>query len=380
MFKYRAATLSAYCHARHQPYVEFAPARPARDHILTGLGPSGDSHLPPLKFGSPRMFAGRIDRATILSPYGFVCTEIGVLIYEGLSGRDYAPVADLGSFARGADVDGVSIELPPNRMVVGDECVFFGGIGNFGHFLFSYLLKLAALPWVPQLKDLPLAVYDSMPRRFLEFLDLLGYPAERRILIPETAVDFKRVWLLSSPMARDVNVVPMIWPEAVWGLRIATAGLHRSTESDRPKLLIPRGNAQWRRVLNEHEMLAVLKKYGVESVELSKMSARDQIATVSNARLFVTTIGAASEIAAFLPPDCAVIEIVPAQMGAALGPVAFAATFNQPYARLVGRLATDAEVAAAGLAAPPPEHFYDKDFFVDCDELDRLLALATSGG
>jgi len=377
MYKYRAATLDAYCHARHQPYVEFAPPRPARDHILLGIGGDGD-RLPPLKFGSPRMFAGRIERTTILSPYGFACTEIGVLIYEGLSGRDYAPVEDLAGFARGADVDGVQIELPPNRTVVADECVFFGGIGNFGHFIFAYLLKLASFHWLPELRHLPLAVYDSMPPRFLEFLDILGFPAERRILIPEAAVDFKRVWLLSSPMARDANVVPVIWPEALWSARIATAGLHRPTNVARPRLLIPRGDAGWRRVINEQEMVNVLGRFGVGAVDLSKMSARDQIATVSNASLFVSMGGAASEIAVFLPPDCAVIEIVPAKLGGALGPIAFAAAYNQPYARIVGRVASDAEVAEAGLPAPPPEHFYDKDFFVDCVELERLLAAATT--
>jgi hypothetical protein len=168
----------------------------------------------------------------------------------------------------------------------------------------------------------------------------------------------------------------MIWPDAVWSMRAATAQYARPLNKQRPRLYIPRGVAGWRRLGNETEVLSILNSFGVHSIDLSNLSAAEQIGAVSNAELIVCVLGAASEITVFAPPDCAIIELTPPEFVGTFGPVAFADIYGQPFARLVGRALSVEETAAAGLAASTSGHVIDKDFGIDGESLKAFLAAA----
>jgi capsular polysaccharide biosynthesis protein len=121
--------------------------------------------------------------------------------------------------------------------------------------------------------------------------------------------------------------------------------------SKRSRLYIPRGKADWRRLINEQEVVAVLERHGFEIVDFGTLTAIDQIRKVANADAIVSVLGAGSAITAFSPPDCVQIQLSTPKIVGTLGTVAYAAIFGQPYARINGEAVTPEEVAAAGL--PP---------------------------
>ncbi|MGK7894862.1 MAG: DUF563 domain-containing protein [Xenococcus sp. (in: cyanobacteria)] len=64
-----------------------------------------------------------------------------------------------------------------------------------------------------------------------------------------------------------------------------------------------------RRVLNESEILPVLQKYGIESVQPEKLSFLEQVALFARAELVVAPHGAALANLIFSPPTTSVIEL-----------------------------------------------------------------------
>jgi hypothetical protein len=89
---------------------------------------------------------------------------------------------------------------------VESECIYFGGYAHPGHYLGQTLTKLALLNWLPEIKHLPIAVYDNLSQKELDYLDFVGFPAQRRIVVPSSgATRFDAVWMLSSPLRREAK-------------------------------------------------------------------------------------------------------------------------------------------------------------------------------
>ncbi|MBM3515038.1 MAG: glycosyltransferase family 61 protein [Alphaproteobacteria bacterium] len=303
------------------------------------------------RFMRPEMYFGKVAHAEIDAPSAYVLTNDNQVICHGLTARDYRTKKDFGRRLIGVDAQQRMLVSPVfSPHVVNEECIYFGGMTNFGHFIFQGLLRLALLGWAPKLRSLPIAVHEGMPARYYEFLDILGLPAERRIAIPNASpTQFAAVWLLSSPFYRDQHRSVMLWPEAVWAIRAATAHMLNSVSSKRTRLFIPRGRAKWRRVTNESEITRILTARGVETIDLESMSAADQIRSVSNAELIVSVNGAGSAITMFAPVDCVQMQFVLPEFIGSFGTRGFAADLSQPYFKVVGRIASEAEVRAADL-------------------------------
>jgi len=370
-------SLQQWCARHNQPYVEYLGARALR--LLVNNLPVDDTDKQLVyDVNSPTMFVGRMVQGCMLPPAGAVCTQDSHLVYEALTSNDTDPKTMLGRYYDSTDSSGrVLLRLPDNVPSVADECVFIGGIANFGHFIFESLLRLMALRWRPELSELPVAVYDHVPARFREFIAAVGIPAKRHILIKsDTPTRFECAWLLSAPMYRRAYDDAAICPDAAWWLRLATAHLARPIAGIRPRLFIARGTADWRRMANEAAVQKIAADYDISSCDLAKLSAAEQIGMVSNAELLICPGGAGSQISAFAPPDCVIIELVPPDFAIIFGPMAFAIALHQPYARITGRTAAPEEVAAAGLAPSSSAKLIDRDYVIDTGELDKTLAAA----
>jgi hypothetical protein len=215
MHAYRPATVQEWCSENGAPYREFSRWAPSEAVLLPFPGLPG---RPMFAFERPRMFIGRISNVDCLPPSGYLCTSDRRLIFRALGSKDFWLERELGAAFQGMDTGGaVQISAPEPASVIEQECVFLGGTPNFGHFFFQHFLKAPLLTRLPELRSLPVAVYGSMPKRYFEFLDLLGIPASRRIVIPaDRPVRFGRLWIVSSPMYRRDNGTAMIWPEAFW--------------------------------------------------------------------------------------------------------------------------------------------------------------------
>lgn len=372
----RETTLGEWCARRGLPYMQIAAGRPGKVQLrsLPGITPGTV-----LKLEQPEVFCGLVEGAWVLPDCRFPFTTDGYLILRGFTLVDSTAFADLKPYLQGKGEDGqIAITIPGKAVPVEQACVFIGGLSNFGHFILESVLRLMALNSLPDAQLLPIAVFDDLPARYLEFLDLLGFTSERRIMVPRNALlRFSRVWFLSSPVSRaEVTSPARMSAPAVWALRTSTAYLSRPMGAPRPRFYLGRSNVTWRRVVNEAAVQALLARFSVMPLELSHLSAEEQISIVSNAEMLVTVVGAASQIVFFSAPDCATIELSPSQMPATYGPAAVAAIFDQPYARLVCRIATAEDSLAAGLPPNPSQQYYDQDIVVDLAGLETLLAAA----
>jgi capsular polysaccharide biosynthesis protein len=359
-----------WCSRNGAPFYELAPLGSVVlvHQPLTGAASEATT------YGRSHVFCARIPAPTIFGQHGFVWTHDGCVIAHGLSHNNYLHAQlipeELERYApqRGA---------PTPR--IEEECVFFGGaVGpnapNFGHFIFQHLLKLHAIRQIPEAASLPLAVYRDVPPRHLEFLDLAGYPEARRIYVDHhRPVAFANAWVPSTPFYRGHynDRQAYIYPDAIFGLRdVMTDRTRIAATGDRPRIYVPRTNAQWRRVVNDGEVLALLASYGVTVARLEEMSAAEQIALVSQAELIVMPTGAASPITMFAPNDCIVMELTNRHLVGTFGSVAFSHVLGQVLHRIVGE-----DVPSAALHERP---MIDMDFRVPVTALATALDAAAT--
>lgn len=365
--------LGDWCRHRRQPYAEVPGAEIPKTWLMPIADATEANRLP---FKVPAMFAGCVPGAVLIPRHGFVWTPDDRFIFEGLGARE-VPEVDLGARYLGTTPDGrYRLAREPEPAWIPDECVFIGGSRNFGHFIFQVLVRVAVTELAQRIKQLPIAVYDDLPARYLEFLDCVGYTAARRILIPAgKASRFESVWLLSSPMYRRRDLAAMIRPEAIWTIRQAVGDALQLRGGKRPRYFIARGDAGWRRVVNEAEVLKILARHEVMTIDFSGMSATAQMQAIAQAEAVVSVLGAGSAIMMFSSPDCVSIELTPPEFYGVFGPIAFAAVMRQPFMRLVGRIAEDAEVSGAGLEPYRGPNSFDRDFVVDCGQLEQALVM-----
>ncbi len=98
-------SLGGWCKAFQQPYHSISEWRPAY-YVQESTVAAADRRTRAVIIERPSMFAGRLQDGTILPPNGFACTGDGFLIYQGLTGRDYAPTDDMPGYAKGIDAEG----------------------------------------------------------------------------------------------------------------------------------------------------------------------------------------------------------------------------------------------------------------------------------
>ena len=369
-------SLEAWCAGQGQPYYRLTERVDGR-YVKSAIRAEEARRIEMTKIDRPAGFAGRVRDADLLPPHGFLRGQNGVVVYRGLGTRDTELAADLGRFLESADrVSMVSAE--PASTSIDDECVYIGGHANFGHFINQGLMRLSMIERIPDCSVLPIAVYDNLPGRFLDFLDLLGYPAERRISIPADRITrFRRAWLLSSPSYRGIGNEYFISPESVWALKAAAARLVAPSRIRR-RIFVARADAMWRRLVNSGDVATVHDRQGFESVDFARIPALQQIETAMSAEILVSTLGAGSAISIFTQPDCAQIELLPPEFSGFFGTAGFALMTGQPLARIVGRVASVAEIEAAGLVANPGAIPRDQDFVADCRDLDSVLSAAVN--
>ena len=80
------------------------------------------------------------------------------------------------------------------------------------------------------------------------------------------------------------------------------------------RIYVSRADALFRRVLNESEIIPILKEYGFTSVKLEKLSVREQIALFRDAEAVVLPHGSGLANLVFCSKRTPVIELLPAQV------------------------------------------------------------------
>ena len=136
---------------------------------------------------------------------------------------------------------------------------------------------------------------------------------EDRLIIPEA----KRVTVRAPEILFSSNIAADFRHPAHYCAGWAIDGLRRVMGvEDLParrgrKLLISRGDAKGRAVLNWGALLPVFARYGFETVELTGLPLAEQMALFRDASQVVGVHGAGLTNILFAPRECSVLEILP---------------------------------------------------------------------
>lgn len=247
-------------------------------------------------------------------------------------------------------IDGRRDRLYAN--IVEQECIFLGGTwseptetglshltvgANFGHFIFEYLNRLVIFEMFGIGRDLPVVVYENLPKPWLGFLELAGIARERIITVPIAEPPaYRNAWVSSSCHYRDLKGRWRYWAAGQHWLRfrvLSSIGGPRLAE--RRRLFLGRGDARWRRIVNEAEVIALLRLYGFESVDMAALTAREQVEIVSGAEFMICALGAGTIMSSFAPEHCINILLAPRDVGLGLwGGLGSAMALRQVHERI----------------------------------------------
>ncbi len=185
---------------------------------------------------------------------------------------------------------------------------------NYGHWLFDCLPWLT--PWLDYLQDGRLAVLvpssvGAWQRRTLE---LLGIPRSAVIEATEESVlcaDMIVPGLLMLPTAASFR--PLLGRVVAETIGLLREAVSPPDHVDRPERIYVsrRGVESFRTMLNEQEVEAEMARLGFTIVRPQEFSVDDQVTMFSRARVIVGPHGAGLTNAAFAPPGCLVIDILP---------------------------------------------------------------------
>jgi hypothetical protein len=288
--------------------------------------------------------------AGVLSPDVFMLSLSGVSLYKTMNiVRDGHSINKEFMLLRNP----ASTNYTVTSIYDSEQPTFFGGDRNFGHWCFEWLPRLSIIDNFATKDNVCLHVWDDIPDRYLEFLDILGY--KYRKIQPGIYYEYD-VNIPSSPVGRYRNV-PYVHKTSIKRLvDMCTAAIKRDTS--RTRLYVPRVGGH-RLVLNDDAVQATLVSAGYEVVELDKYPVIDQIRIMAHAESVVIPSGAGSPITMFTPGK--VLEFAPPGLDGIFGARIWAIAKGTPYKRITG------------LVQGVPDNPRDASYTVDIEELKRVI-------
>ncbi len=268
----------------------------------------------------PAVCVGYLDNAFVMpgypilmSPDGHVPTErflnkVGFAQSLQQFTTDSVEQALAAAFTGG---DGsIDLALPADVFSIDEEAILLGGNPNFGHFLNEYMLRLPLFEMFAELRDKPILLYDYVPQRYADFMELAGIAKSRIRRIPSSRpLSCKRLWFASEPVYWRQDGAPAFWPEPMHMLRARImANLPKMSWGKRERIYLPRGQAVHRRLLNEEEVFKIFAQQGFRSVNLADHSAVEQMKLIVNCEALAGPLSAGLSISMLAPSDCAVLQ------------------------------------------------------------------------
>ena len=251
------------------------------------------------------------------------------------------------------------VELPGMPAAVEEECLWLGGPSpaNYYHWVIDTLPRLLAFRSCERLwQGHRLLVCPERTGYMAESLALLGVDAEQ--LLPVAGP----TWLRSVYAVSNLSTYGHVHPVAFAALRAALLPLVEDAAPTR-RILVLRGDATRRRLLNEGEVAAWAAARGFEAVSLTGMGFLDQVRLFRQAQIVLGAHGAGLTNMVWAHPGrSALIELAPD-----------APSLNH-FRRLAGRLRLPYWRVVAGRTPRPGDR--DGDFLIAPDTLDRVLARA----
>lgn len=307
------------------PY--FETARPVAPRTVVGYSARGSYGWP---LGSPHVYCGNV-RNVQFAGHSYIRQGATYVV----DGQSFALDPERNGFEAYAQ----QLAQEPAHTFPGEH-LFIGGSlydpdpshgwPNFGHFMFEYVSRLAIFDRY-DLLDRPAFVYQTIPDRWMDFLRLAGV-GRFTLIDPERPPRYENTWTTSCPMQRAPGNHYYIWPPAVHWLRNR---LIRGVDTrKRRRVYLGRGNAKWRHIANEAEVLAALP--GFDIMNPAALTAAEQVKWMAEAEVVVCATGAGTIITQFCPEDCKIVVFRPQGSGGMWGGWGHAMILGQNYTMIDG--------------------------------------------
>jgi hypothetical protein len=190
-----------------------------------------------------------------------------------------------------------------------DEGVLVGNRENFGHWLYNHLARLALIESAPGLQGVPLVVGENVTAGQVECLRLMGYPDSMILRLRRGRLArFRTLW--APQMLFCGYGARLFWaPGMVDFLRMRLGVRPGARAKPGRRLYVTRRTSQWRRVVNEDEIVALLEARGFEIIDPGTLSIARQIEIASDAEIIMGPFGAGMNLLLFAPGNATVIEL-----------------------------------------------------------------------
>jgi hypothetical protein len=241
---------------------------------------------------------------------------------------------------------------------------------NVAHFLFDACLRIMNYcEAFPALRRQTLFVAGGTPGAFhalaVEALAALYDIPPENIMFPRSAVRIRSSYGISwfSDQVFDRHPCQRFRPEALERLKTLVRAMHDKVApapGRAGKIFVSRSDAAQRRLVNEDELLSVLRERGFQKIVMSEHSWADQIDLMANADVVVGPHGMGLTMLAFNLRQPRLVEIFNAEVGSGAYAL-MARAYGMDYHAVAGRQ-TD------------PGAF---DYELSREEIDRVVALAS---
>lgn len=321
----------------------------------------------PFKYVVPHMAVAKARSVVLKSvnatPYS---PQHGIFVTRSLAYRDRDPIFHTQAWETKVE-GGVHAELGDPVMRINEPAFRLSvGNGNFGHFIWEALAKCLMLSKIPGHETLKILYPNTVPDRYLAWLEAAGIARARLVPIPvDAAVEVDTLFIGTSPFANNDNGDLLLHEDSLYDLR-RRIWENLPATARRERLFFSRSDASQKRCVNEADVFALLEPLGFRFLTGANTSQRDLIALVRNAEIIVAPLGAATAAVAIAPADCIVTELTPSHtvFGKYNATIA-ALLLGQPFIRLPGARAVLPDNAAE-------EKIY-WDYKTDLEQIRQLI-------
>jgi capsular polysaccharide biosynthesis protein len=159
----------------------------------------------------------------------------------------------------------------------------------------------------PEMAKLPIVMGPVQSRYQVEYLDILGLLDNARFIFrnPSVALSLNQAFYATLVDRPHSSKAVIDWMRGRFIKHAAKipAGLENGL------YYISRGDAGWRKISNEAEIIDFLKGYGFNVIRWTDYSVREQIALANHAKVLIGAHGSNMSNMVYTNPECRVLDI-----------------------------------------------------------------------
>ncbi len=245
-----------------------------------------------------------IPNAKIISDWGLIALEEGAFIAEG-----HWRVMNIIN----SPIYNSEWPIFNRRRLNGDYYCLMGHWGsNYHHWLWDEVPRVfSALPYLPS--GIRFIVAESMKEYQKQSLEPLGINNTKCVMQdPYTETTVERLWF-ATPLGHSEQAATA--PDIVDKLRDTYRKAY-TAEDDKSskKIYISRKNSKNRKLINEDEIINILRNYGFQAIIAEKMQFYEQVKLFAEAKIIIGPHGAGLTNMIFSKTGTSIIEIHPTKV------------------------------------------------------------------